>query len=77
MVNTASTVIVAIISRAIEFVVSKLKEILPPPEPNSVSIKNEEIKHKENKRRRRRRVLRNISLSDDEVSDSSKYAIRA
>ncbi|XKL69364.1 hypothetical protein PGB90_007133 [Kerria lacca] len=71
MVNTASTVIVAIISRAIEFVVSKLKEILPPPEPNSVSIKNEEIKHKENKRRRRRRVLRNISLSDDEVSDSS------
>lgn len=66
--------IVAFISRTIEYVVNKLKESLPEPIPPAVLPKeNGEKMGKSKRRRRRRRILRS-SLSDDELSNSEyKY----
>lgn len=72
MVSTASTVIVAIISRTIEFVVNKLKETLPLPAP-SAAKENGQLKQQAKRRRRRRRVPKTGLLSDDELSDNSTY----
>ena len=69
-VKSSSTVIVAIISRTLEYVLNKLKEAVPMPSPpvNVVEKKNSESKAK--RRRRRRRILKAKLLSDDESSES-------
>lgn len=73
MINTASTVIVALISRAIEFVTGRLKEVLPSPvESSSLSQENGDVKQKAKRRRRRRHVRKIGVLSDDELSDNSE-----
>lgn len=73
MVSTASTVIVAIISRTIDFVVNKLKETLPLPAPSSAK-ENGQLKQQAKRRRRRRRIPKTGLLLDDELSDNSTYA---
>lgn len=73
LTNTTTTVIVAIISRAIECIVNKIKERLPTlkvPSPNSKKSGNKKM----NRRRRRRRILPTQSLSDDELSDNSNLS---
>lgn len=75
--DSATTIIIAIISRTIECVVSKMKEVLPPlPSVSSKCTPSEEADketQKCNRRRRRRRgLLRTVSLSEDELSEDSK-----
>lgn len=69
-IHSASTVIVAFISRTIEYVVKKLKETLPEPTPPIIGSKEDEEKNRKAKRRRRRRrICGTGSLTDDELSD--------
>lgn len=70
--NTTTTIIVAILSRAIECIANKIRERLPILKVPSSSSKKPE-NQKMNRRRRRRRILRTQSLSDDELSDNSTY----
>lgn len=66
--------IVAIISRTLEYVVSRLKEAVPMPTPVVTVVEKKGHESSRAKRRRRRRRILKLEtvLSDDESSESKE-----